>query len=292
MKNYEILKQFYIEMNNLIDCYEENIKAVNYNTKPKILIYTFLQKIISNVKSANMLVQKGKFNEAKIILRGAIETEILIVYLAYFNEKIDEYLEDSQILDLKNLFISFNMTKENEISDIDGHKFSKQELWQNFVEAFHTRTISVQQRILKDSKIKELVLEDNIIDKLKKYYKNFKPFFMKPEDMYKDLDEAGFKLAEYSLRDILYGFYNDSSQVAHGSFYKWNYQIENISKELEYLFHFFIKVTMFLDVAIKDKFDLKIYKSSSTIMKKMRKAHENLEILIYGKILDHTLLEK
>ena len=39
--------------------------------------------------------------------------------------------------------------------------------------------------------------------------------------MYKELNRVGFKLKdvfEYSLRDIVYGFYNNSSQIAHGCF--------------------------------------------------------------------------
>ena len=39
--------------------------------------------------------------------------------------------------------------------------------------------------------------------------------------MYKELNNTSFRLNdvfEYSLRDIVFGFYNDNSQVTHGCF--------------------------------------------------------------------------
>jgi len=44
---------------------------------------------------------------------------------------------------------------------------------------------------------------------------------MKYEKMFKELDNAEFNLKDefiFNLRDIVYDFYNDSSQVTHGCF--------------------------------------------------------------------------
>ena len=112
---------------------------------------------------------------------------------------------------------------------------------------------------------------------------------MKYEKMYKELDRVGFKLKdvfEYSLRDIVYGFYNDSSQIAHGCFLDWHHKIELNQKEAEYLFHFFIKATLFLKVLLKGTINFNT-EASKLYLLDMKQAHENLEKLIYGKVLKH-----
>ena len=122
------LENFYYEMNNFINYFEQIVDLVNYDSKGKVLSYTFLKKIISNVKSANILIKANHLNEAKIILRSAIETVVLATYLVEFPDKIDAYFDDIQIIKIKNNFIEYKMTYEGEVSYIDGHCISKKEL--------------------------------------------------------------------------------------------------------------------------------------------------------------------
>ncbi len=60
--------------------------------------------------------------------------------------------------------------------------------------------------------------------------------------MFKELDEIGFQIKDefiFSLRDIVYGFYNDSSQIAHSCFLDWSIPTYFTQKEAEYMLHFF-----------------------------------------------------
>ena len=112
---------------------------------------------------------------------------------------------------------------------------------------------------------------------------------MKYEKMYKELDSVGFKLKdifEYSLRDIVYGFYNDSSQVTHGCFLDWNRKAQFNQREAEYIFHFFIKTTLFLKILLKGAINFDTV-ASKQYLPEMKQAHENLEKLIYGRKLKH-----
>ena len=97
-------------------------------------------------------------------------------------------------------------------------------------------------KILKGVGVEDFIITEDNYDKFNRYFRNFKPEFMKYENMYKELDKVGFKLQdifEYSLRDIVYGFYNDSSQVTHGCFLDWNRKAKFTQKEAEYIFHFY-----------------------------------------------------
>ena len=73
-------------------------------------------------------------------------------------------------------------------------------------------------------------------------------------------DKKGFKIKDvqdYSLKDIVYCFYNESSQVAHSCFLDWHHKIKFNKKESEYLFSYFLKVTLFLQILIKETINLK-----------------------------------
>ena len=107
--------------------------------------------------------------------------------------------------------------------------------------------------------------------------------------MFKELDDTGFKLEDefiFGLRDIVYGFYNDSSQIAHGCFLDWSEPTTFTQKEAEYMFHFFMKVTLFLKVLLKDSVN---FENAYTpqLVREMRKSNDKLEIIIYDKLLAH-----
>lgn len=91
---------------------------------------------------------------------------------------------------------------------------------------------------------------------------------------------------DYSLKDIVYCFYNESSQVAHSCFLDWHHKIKFNKKESEYLFSYFIKTTLFLQVLIKETINLKP-KNTDAYINEMKRAHSNLEKLIYGHTLNH-----
>ncbi len=52
-----------------------------------IVLQILIKKIISNADAANKLIFEGHIKEAKIVLRSAVESVILITYLSQFQKK-------------------------------------------------------------------------------------------------------------------------------------------------------------------------------------------------------------
>ena len=280
---------FHQEMGKLIFSFDQIVETVKYDSKELLVYYVLIKKIISNATSANILIYENYINESKILLRSAVETVILITYLAHFPEKISDYLDEAQILKVKCNFIAYKETKEGEPVDIWGNTCTKKELTKENKRCFDEVQESAKAKILKGIGIEDFIITEDNYEKFNKYFRNFKPEFMKYEKMYKELDKVGFKLKdifEYSLRDIVYGFYNDSSQVTHGCFLDWNRKSKFTQREAEYIFHFFIKTTLFLKVLLKGAINFDTV-ASQQYLPEMKQAHENLEKLIYGRKLKH-----
>ncbi len=210
---------FHQEMGKLIYYFSEIMRSTEFKTPELLIVRLLVAKIISNATAANILIYDECFKEAHMILRSALETVVLIAYLINFPDKTEEYLSDAQISKMKNNFIVFKETREGECSDINGQKISKKALEEELVRCFGLMTPVSQSRILGGIKETEFKINEQIIQKLDNFFKKFKPFFMRLEDMYKEIDNKGFKIDKnFSLRDTLYCFYNGSSQIAHGCF--------------------------------------------------------------------------
>lgn len=282
---------FYNEMNDLLLCFNAIINLLKYDTKELIALYALIQKIISNAYSANILIKEGQINEAKILLRSATETVILVTYLSKFQDKINDYLDESQILKIKNMFMIYKLLRNGEVIDENGRIGTKEDAALAIKKNFDVITDSAKTKLLENIGIDDFIISTDSYDKIDKYFtKKFRPVFFKYKDMYEELDKIGFKIKddkeEFSLKDIVYGFYNDSSQVAHGCFMDWNRKIEFNKQEATYMFHFFIKTTLFLRVLLSDTINFD-NKQIIPFVRKMQQANINLEKLIYGKVLNH-----
>lgn len=280
---------FHQEMGKLIYNFYKIVETVKYDTRELLVFHFLIKKIISNATSANILIYENQINEAKIILRSAIETVILITYLSHFPNKINDYLDEAEILKIKNIFIKFKSLKDKELIDTKGNIHSIEELIAENKKCFDKIQDSAKSKILKALNLKDFIITEENFDKIDKYFKNYKPEFMKYEKMYKELDYIGFKLNDifgYSLRDVVFVFYNDSSQVTHGCFLDWNNNPIFNQREAEYMFHFFIKVTLFLKVLLTGTLNFDVI-SSNQYLSEMKQANENLEKLIYGTKLKH-----
>lgn len=282
---------FYNEMQDLLLCFNAIINLLKYDTKELVVIYALIQKIVSNSYSANILIKEGQINEAKILLRSATETVILVTYLSKFQDRINDYLDESQILKIKNMFMIYKLLRNGEVIDENGRIGTKEDAALAIKKNFDVITDSAKTKLLENIDIDDFIISTDSYDKIDKYFtKKFRPVFFKYKDMYEELDKIGFKIKddkeEFSLKDIVYGFYNDSSQVAHGCFMDWNRKIEFNKQEATYMFHFFIKTTLFLRVLLKDTIN---FNNPQIIpyVRKMKQANINLEKLIYGKVLNH-----
>lgn len=283
------VKDFCNEMGRLIYYFDQIINTIRFDSKALVVYLTLIKKIISNADAANKLIFEGHIKEAKIILRSAVESVILITYLSQFPEKIEDYLDEAQILKIKNNFIIYKNMRNGEPIDVNGTTISKEVLSAKNERCFNSIQEQAKQKILKGIGTKEYIINDSNFLKFDKYFSNFRPQFMKYENMYKELDDTGFKLEDefiFGLRDIVYGFYNDSSQIAHGCFLDWCEPTNFTQKEAEYMFHFFMKVTLFLKVLLKGAVN---FENAHTpqIVREIRKSNNKLETIIYGKTLKH-----
>lgn len=67
-------EKFYQEMGKLIYNFDKIVETVKYDSRELLVFYILIKKIISNATSANILICENQIDEAKIILRSAIET--------------------------------------------------------------------------------------------------------------------------------------------------------------------------------------------------------------------------
>lgn len=283
------VKDFCNEMGRLIFYFDQTINTIKFESKALVVYLTLIKKIISNADAANKLILEGHIKEAKIILRSAVESVILITYLSQFPEKIEDYLDEAQILKIKNNFIIYKNMRDGEPIDINGTTITKEELSAENERCFNSIQEQAKQKILKGVGVKEYQINNSNFSKFDKYFTKFRPQFIKYEKMFKELDDAGFNLKDefiFSLRDIVYGFYNVSSQIAHGCFLDWSEPTTFTQKEAEYMFHFFMKVTLFLKVLLKGSVN---FENAHTpqLVREMRKSNDKLEIIIYGQLLQH-----
>ncbi len=283
------VEDFCNEMGRLIFYFDQTINAIKFDSKALVVYLTLIKKIISNADAANKLILEGHIKESKIILRSAVESVILITYLSQFPEKIEDYLDEAQILKIKNNFIIYKNMRDGEPIDVNGTTISKEELSAENERCFISIQEQAKQKILKGIGVDTYKINDSNFEKFDKYFTNFRPQFMKYEKMFKELDNIGFKLEDdfiFGLRDIVYGFYNDSSQIAHGCFLDWSEPTHFTQKEAEYMFHFFMKVTLFLKVLLKGSVN---FENANTpqLVREMRKSNDKLEIIIYGQLLQH-----
>lgn len=283
------VEEFCEEMSRLIFYFNQTINTIKFDSKALVVYLTLIKKIISNADAANKLIFERHIKEAKIILRSAVESVILITYLSQFPEKIEDYLDEAQILKIKNNFIIYKNMRDGEPIDINGTTITKEELSAENERCFNSIQEQAKQKILKGVGVKEYQINNSNFSKFDKYFTKFRPQFIKYEKMFKELDDAGFNLKDefiFSLRDIVYGFYNDSSQIAHGCFLDWSEPTTFTQKEAEYMFHFFMKVTLFLKVLLKGSVN---FENAHTpqLVREMRKSNDKLEIIIYGQLLQH-----
>ena len=282
-------KDFCAEMGKLIFYFDKTIDTINFNSKNLVVYQVLIKKIISNADAANRLISENHIKEAKIVLRSAVETVILLTYLSKFPDKIDDYLDEAQILKIKNNFIIYKSMRDGEPIDVQGKTITKEELALENERCFNSIHLSAKQKILDGIGIEEYKINSSNFEKFNKYFSKFQPKFMKYEKMFKDLDGIGYKLTDtftFGLRDLVYGFYNDSSQVAHGCFLDWSEATKFTQKEAEYLFHYFIKVTLFLKVLLNDTINFD-NPYTPQLVRAMKKSNDNLEIIIYGDVLEH-----
>ena len=192
-----------------------------------------LNKIFSNFEVVNSCTELDKYNEARIILRSAIESAVLFCYISKYPEKESEYIQDCELMEFKKHLISYKEYLRNKkipefqetIKNIDEQKLIDEN--ENF---FGILSKENQYKILSIIKEKEYKLTLQTFNKLDKYYeKKFRPFFTKLEKMYKALENFTPDI-KFHMRELFFRDYNIYSQLAHGNFLSWNSKINKLDK--------------------------------------------------------------
>ena len=222
-----------LNLNNLIEaCFNVYQEIGNQIGEPRTIL---LRKIISNLECINALLSAQTTHEILIILRSSIETVVLFCYLTTHLDKQQEYISDSELMELKNTFILVKNWKK----DIDTGNPLNLNLQEaiNYHEEIFNKHLSKQNQeyVLEQLKLKkyEVTLDNfNTIDKFYRINKRIrKPFFMDMEKMYSELPKL-YGL-DVGLRDLIYSDYNINSQVSHGQYYIWTRGMQTDERFIE-----------------------------------------------------------
>ena len=222
-----------LNLNNLIEaCFNVYQEIGNQIGEPRTIL---LRKIISNLECINALLSAQTTHEILIILRSSIETVVLFCYLTTHLDKQQEYISDSELMELKNTFILVKNWKK----DIDTGNPLNLNLQEaiNYHEEIFNKHLSKQNQeyVLEQLKLKkyEVTLDNfNSIDKFFRTNKRIrKPFFMDMEKMYSELPKL-YGL-DVGLRDLIYSDYNINSQVSHGQYYIWTRGMQTDERFME-----------------------------------------------------------
>lgn len=288
--NIELEKEiFYEEIGKIIYHFNSLIKILPFDTDKLGILRQLIRKVISNTTSANILINEGCYKEAQITLRSSIETVVLIAYLSQFPNKTYEYLADSQIFRIKNNFIAYKqeieaITKyENWKLKTNEFSYTKRGLIKRLEESFNSILPLAKEKILKGIKENEYKITDLTFSKIDKYFISFKPIFMNLKLMYEELDENNFRLGNtYELREIIFTFYNESSQIAHGAFFDWTFD-DDFNMEKEHLFQFFNKTLFVIKLILDNIMNIQSNDELTKIMIEIKKSTDRLNSLIYGE---------
>jgi hypothetical protein len=190
------------------------------NTIPE-LKYLF-HKNLSNITAIRNLVEYNFLHEAYTVARSLIESSINFIYLLKNPDKRFQYQEESQMLLFKNAFIVLKLSKSGMIEQV---KIPINELENSMEETLNNLSTNNKKIILNAVGADDFTMTNEVYERLDSFFRNYKPLFMRIEDMYKQLQETSdlfedvnqedYKL---SLRDMTYCDYNECSQFTHTIF--------------------------------------------------------------------------
>jgi len=234
-----------LNLNNLIEACFNVYQEIGYQIgEPRTIL---LRKIISNLECINALLLAQTTHEILIILRSSIETVVLFCYLTTHLDKQQEYISDSELMELKNTFILVKNWKKD-IDTGNPLNLNLQEAINYHKEIFNKHLSKQNQEyVLEQLKLKkyEVTIDNfNTIDKFFRTNKRIrKPFFMDMEKMYSELPKL-YGL-DVELRDLIYSDYNINSQVSHGQYYIWTRGMQTDERFIEQVQSQIVKIVTY-----------------------------------------------
>jgi len=211
-----------ISYKNLIQIHNKAMVDCSNKYKFDQCLNAILTKFYSNLGVYNTLYwQLNHYNEARIIVRSAIESVLLFSFLITHPDKIQEYDEESLLLEFKNSFIEMKELR-TDLSNILLEKSQLEIYQEDYItynkEMFKLLSVTKQEDILKILGIDEYILNDDTFNKLDKYLKDFRPEFQKFNKFFALKED--FPDLPIDLKEFLFGHYNIYSQITHGALYK------------------------------------------------------------------------
>ena len=211
-----------INYKNLIQIHNQALVECSNKYKFDHCLNAILTKIYSNLRVYNTLYCELKYyNEARIIARSIIESVLLFSYLITQVDKIQEYYDESILLEFRNSFIELKELK-TELSNVLFDNTTLKEFEAGYIkrniELFKLLSPARQNNILKYLSTSEYTVNNDTFDKLDKYLKDFRPKSQKFNDFFKFIDSL--PNIQIGLKEFFYTHYNIYSQVSHGSLYK------------------------------------------------------------------------
>lgn len=231
MDHTELQKKVFEYLGFFIREYEKVLFAI---PSDRNIIILQSNKINSNLHASLFLADKKHVHEAKIVLRSAFESLILIWYFYENPKEVITYEQDCFILELKNRFIILKKliqltpvlekTKNNE-------KFSIEDYKKDFINIFILAVKSDKFEILSSFKSLDLSdLNSDLIDKIDRKLSNFHANFISIRKLLETIKEP-FP-GNLTLKDNIWSLYNETSQIAHGKLEDWIEEPELSKKTL------------------------------------------------------------
>lgn len=211
---------------NVLKSFENLLLRYNF-TEIQCIV---LEKILSNLTSALLLLKKEFEGEATIILRSAIESTIFF-HNDLNKSKCKEIYQENNLQQFLCMIRGYNLfnAKSEKLKKIEANlegmsiKEYKVKYINEIIKFFHQYLNSEnQKKILKDLNVEEFIINDLTICKINKLLKK-KPKYMNFNENLKDFEaeELDFYGTSFNTKNLIFEEYNEFSQILHGDIFFW-----------------------------------------------------------------------
>lgn len=209
-ENIATIMNFYLTNTNIKDD-----DVLNYLSKKLLLDLYSIEKLLSNERDNRCLLQ------AYTVARSMIESSVNFMYLLFYEEERQQYLDDSQLLLFKNEFIMINTIIKYDFKKMIKNKKFNFEALCNAIEtvSFNKLTNNNQKRLLNVLRTKNFKITEQSVKLLNIFFtKKFKPMHSNIEQMFIKLrNKIKYEGNErMDLRVTCFQDYNEASQFLHG----------------------------------------------------------------------------
>jgi hypothetical protein len=177
--------------------------------------------LYEDITGLELLYERQLYRSASVLIRAICEKVINYLYLLYYPDAKDNFLDEDDLFSLKSSLIQFNILKEGRE---EGCYFANSNIllgWKRLITwDFNYMRPGAKKIILNALGLKKYTSNDSNIEKLNAFFnKNRKPFRQDLKKIYGKIDEARLKEKKFDIGvyNLIRGLYNDCSQYVHSS---------------------------------------------------------------------------